>query len=159
MIDCQQIASSPPVWVITLAGLLTPLIALIALYIACQQLRTNRNKLKLDLFKLRFSFYDATRLFISQVIANSCANTQQLNEFQSRIRDANFLFDNEIYDYLFEMYKKAAYLAADYEVSKNMSEGQEKINNLNRQQEIRNWFISQEMELYKKFAKFMKLKH
>jgi hypothetical protein len=46
------------------AALLTPLVALVTTYIAVQQYRANKLKIKLDLFEKRYAVYDGAKQFI-----------------------------------------------------------------------------------------------
>ena len=62
MTDWSTVVAAAVALVPVLSALLTPTIAIITTYIAYEQWRTNRNKLKLDLFDRRFAVYDAMRL-------------------------------------------------------------------------------------------------
>lgn len=57
-------------WLIVLSGLLTPVVALLGLYIALRQWFTARSKLKLDLFDRRLVIYEAVRSYIAAVMAS-----------------------------------------------------------------------------------------
>src|SRR5882672_4688964 len=160
MIQCQQIASTAPVLITSLAALLTPVIALAAVYIGFQQWRTNRHKLKLDLFDKRFAVYDATRNFIGQVLAGTHAPDTQTFEFLSRTRDADFLLDKGIADYLFkEVYHQALTLATLRSEMDGLPVGDERTRNVRCQREIRDWFLKQHDALYEKFSKYLRLEH
>lgn len=160
MIECQQIAATPPSWVTALAALLTPVIALAAAYIGWQQWRTNRKKLKLDLFDKRFTVYDATRTFIGQVLAGTHATDAQTFDFLSRTRDADFLLNREIADYLFkDVYHRALELATLRSEMEGLPAGDDRTRNVQRQREIRDWFLRQHDALYEKFSEYLQLEH
>jgi hypothetical protein len=55
-----------PAWVTVLAALLTPAVAILATIVALQQLRTAREKLKLELFDRRLSIHEQTRDVLSR---------------------------------------------------------------------------------------------
>jgi hypothetical protein len=160
MIDCQQIAATPSVWVTTLAALLTPVIAVAAAFIAWQQWRTNRNKLKLDLFDRRFAIYDAARTFIGQLLAGTHASDAQTFDFLSRTRDAEFILDKDIADYLFkQIYQRALTLTTLRSEMEGLPMGEERTNNVQRQREIREWFLQQHEALAQAFSKYLALEH
>ena len=64
-----------------LKGLLTPLIAIIALWIAYQQRVINKNKLKLDLFEKRYEVYRYIRVFIANTLSHGNVTDDELNDF------------------------------------------------------------------------------
>jgi hypothetical protein len=69
----------------TLQGLLTPLIALLALYIAWQQLQTNRQKFKLDKYDSRFRVYDEVGKLLTLVIRNADAEFHDILSFRREV--------------------------------------------------------------------------
>ncbi|MFK7848529.1 MAG: hypothetical protein AB8G77_24795, partial [Rhodothermales bacterium] len=79
---------------------MTPLIAGIAIYVAWQQWRTNRQKLKLDLFDKRFAIFQSTRTFLSTVLRDGRVNREDLEKFRMGILDSVFLLDQGTSDYL-----------------------------------------------------------
>lgn len=85
-------------------GLLTPVIGGIAVYIAYQQWRTNKQKLKLDLYERRLFIYKETMKTIGQIIQNGKANYPDLNNFLFVSSEADFLFGTEIYSYIKEIF-------------------------------------------------------
>lgn len=87
-------------WVPLLTSLMTPLIAGIAIYVAWQQWRTNRQKLKLDLFDKRFAIFQSTRTFLSTVLRDGRVNREDLEKFRMGILDSVFLLDQGTSDYL-----------------------------------------------------------
>jgi|PlaIllAssembly_1097288.scaffolds.fasta_scaffold283843_2 hypothetical protein len=51
-------------------ALLTPVIAIVAAYVAWQQLKTNRRKLKLDLFEKRYTVFEKIGEFIGSILTS-----------------------------------------------------------------------------------------
>lgn len=98
-------------WITVLQGLLTPVIALIALYIAWQQWRTNRQKLKWDLYDRRLRIFEEVRKILSLVLRDANANREDLLRFRTSVADADFLFGPEITDYIDEIYSSGLRLA------------------------------------------------
>jgi hypothetical protein len=83
-----------------LSALLTPLIALIAAYIAWQQWKTNERKLKLDLYDRRYEVYEATRSFILTICKDAGVQFEEIGHFRATVAQARFLFGKDITDYL-----------------------------------------------------------
>lgn len=62
-----------PHWTAYLKALLTPLVAIIAAYVAWRNVETARNKLKLDLFYRRLKAYDHIQDVISDALKDRVA--------------------------------------------------------------------------------------
>jgi len=159
MTDWSTLASAALALVPVLSALLTPIIAIIAAYIACQQWRTNRNKLKLDLFDRRFAVYDAARNLVRDVLTQAHLSDEQLLTFRAKTGEASFLLNQGIARYLTdEMWEKAAALNRLWSAMSNLA-GAERQENERQQREIRVWFESQLKVLEAKFAKFLGVEH
>lgn len=87
-------------WIGVLQGLLTPLIAMIAVYFAYQQHRTARDKLRLDLYSKRFAVYHGLRDLIAIVVRDASVELSDINSFSATTLEATFLFEDEISEYL-----------------------------------------------------------
>ena len=88
-----------------LAALLTPLIAIIAVYIAYQQSLTNRRRLELDLYDRRLRIYEATVEYISAVQASFRPTLNDHWKFRRTTAEVDFLFGSDIKGYLDELFK------------------------------------------------------
>jgi len=86
-------------------GLLTPLIAIVATYIAWQQWRTNRQKLNLERYDRRLRVYEEVRKILSIILRDANASTDDLLKFRTYVSEADFLFGSEIPEYINEIYK------------------------------------------------------
>lgn len=97
--------SAPPEtsWITISTALLTPLIALLAVYIAWAQAHTARQKLKLDLYDRRLIVFETAKKFLISSMARTGSTTEifmaQL-EYQKGVAGAKWLFNEEIEDYL-----------------------------------------------------------
>jgi hypothetical protein len=60
------------------SALLTPLIALIALWIAYQQMKSNRDKVRLDLFEKRMKIFLIVRESLGTILADGSSKEYQL---------------------------------------------------------------------------------
>jgi len=87
-------------------GLLTPVIAFVATYIAYQQWQTNRQKLILDRYDRRLQIYEEVRRILSIILRDAKASTDDLLKFRTSVSEADFLFDPEIPVYIDEIYKR-----------------------------------------------------
>jgi hypothetical protein len=58
-------------WVTLFAGLLTPVIGIVVAFVAWQQWKTARDKLKLDMFDRRLAIFIAVRDYMTAVLNRS----------------------------------------------------------------------------------------
>ena len=87
-------------WTSYLTALLTPFVAVAGAYIAWRQSAIARNKLKLDLFDRRFKVYDEARALLAMVLTTGRVSEEGLYKFGAGTREARWLFDKSIDDYL-----------------------------------------------------------
>ncbi len=76
-------------------GLLTPVIAGIAVYIAWQQYAVNRDKLRLDQYEKRLRVYQALMRFIGSLLMHADLKTEDLVEFNTGAAETDFVFSND----------------------------------------------------------------
>lgn len=67
----------------------------IASFVAWQQWRTARHRLRFDLFEKRAAVYEATKRLISVVQLHGQITAEDLGEFNGAVRGAEFLFDGD----------------------------------------------------------------
>ena len=102
------------------SSLLTPIIAILAVYIAYQQYLNGKNKLKLELYKKRYLIFKYTKKILMQINQNSI--TAQLGEFIIKSNERKFLFKDDIKDYFAELVKNALdlkHLTEDLDIDAN----------------------------------------
>ena len=87
-------------------GLLTPVIAIVATYIAYQQWQTNRKKLNLERYDRRPRVYEEVRKILSIILRDANASTEDLLKFRTSVSEADFLFGPEISEYIDQNYKR-----------------------------------------------------
>jgi len=85
-------------------GLLTPLIAIIATYIAWQQWQTNLQKLNFEKYDRRLHVYEEVKKILSIILRDADANNEDLLKFRTSVSEADFLFGPEIIEYIDEIY-------------------------------------------------------
>ncbi|MDS4031964.1 MAG: hypothetical protein RKO66_18110 [Candidatus Contendobacter sp.] len=91
-------------------GLLTPLIACVATYIAWQQWQTNKQKFVLDRYDRRLKVYEEVRKILSIIVRDAKASYEDLLKFRTAVSEADFLFGPEIPAYIDEIYQKGVQL-------------------------------------------------
>lgn len=94
-----------------LKGFLTPLIAVVAVYIAWQQFKTNQQKFVLDRYDRRMSVYEEVRKILSIIMRDARASVDDLLRFRTAVSEADFLFGPEIAEYIDAIYKHGIDLA------------------------------------------------
>jgi hypothetical protein len=105
-----SISGSWEKFVSTSAAFLTPLIALIAAWIAYQQHSTQRRQLKLSLFDRRWKVFDAARRLIGAAIIKANVAQEELRTFLIETSGAEFLFGSEILAFNKSIYDNAVEL-------------------------------------------------
>ena len=94
--------------------------------IAWQQWRVARDKLRLDLFDRRYKVFEATRKFLTMTVKKARFDDAQLFEFCAGIADAEFLFGNDVVDYLAQIRKRALEARAHHEELQSLPVGDER---------------------------------
>lgn len=89
-----------------LSALLTPLIAIIATYIAYQQYRTNKLQLQNELYERRLEIYRTLRQFIGFAVQYGGVPNEELPKFLRGTSESFFLFGDDVAKYLNEVYLK-----------------------------------------------------
>lgn len=135
---------------------LTILVAGFATYVAFQQFRLGREKLKLDLFEKRFSVFATTRKFLARLSATRSLPVEEVFQFRVAVAETVFLFDSDITDYLEEMAKRASRLWAIEEKLAVTVDQNERAHLIDESTKEFNWVMEQSPVLTKKFAKYLK---
>ncbi len=141
------------------AAALSPIIAVVGGWIAWQQVRINRNKLKLDRFDKRYEVYEASMNFAASMIANGDLTIGPYDEFLVKSRGARFLLSKEIADYLDELGANAIKLRGALHASKAPSIKDEQWAKYeDRITEITKWFQQQLEVIPERFGPFLSVK-
>ncbi|MBI5655359.1 MAG: hypothetical protein HZC44_00440 [Geobacter sp.] len=90
--------------------MLTPLIAIVATYIAWQQWNTNKQKLILDRYDRRLKVYEEVIQILSIITRDAKASYDDLIKFRRAVSEADFLFEPEIMKYIDEIYQRGVQL-------------------------------------------------
>ncbi|WP_175022574.1 MULTISPECIES: hypothetical protein [Burkholderia] len=140
------------------AAALSPIIAIAAGWIAWQQVRINRNKLKLDRFDKRFTVHEAAMTFVAKVATRGNVDTAEMNEFIAKTRGTRFLLSKEIADYLDEIYRNAGRLRSvsiSMEALTLSDEVRQKFSD--KWLELNEWFQKQLDVIPEKFSPFLSI--
>src|SRR5262245_30866216 len=106
-IAIESIPKNPDSWIVILSACLSPLVAIVTMYIAWQQFRINKNKLKLDLYDKRYDFYSKLFLLIEEIHIKAEMPMNALLEFRGKYSQGIFLFDSKIQKTIEQVYTKA----------------------------------------------------
>ena len=142
-------------------GLLTPVIAIIATYIAWQQWKINQQKLKLEKYDRRLHVYEEIKKILSIIARDAQAGTEDLLRFRTSVSEADFLFGPEIIDFIDEIYKRGLNLwrcnqkYRDYTQTKPEGYDHEKV--VDEMHKELTWLSEQFEPAKEKFRKYLDL--
>jgi hypothetical protein len=147
----------------TLSALLTPLIAILAIYIAYRQYRVDHFRFKHETYERRLRVYKAIQSFLSEIISEAYVPYKRVMQFYADTSEAVFLFKKPIPDYIDNMHSKAIDLEALHEKmyprdgSDGLPIGQERNKVDHDKAEILEWFGKQCLESKELFKKQMSI--
>ena len=98
-----------------LTALLTPLIAILAVYIAWQQYRVNHHSLRNQLYERRYAVFKAFMSYLADIMREGKTSYQRTSQFYAEASEAEFLFSTSINSKMEELYSKGVNLVALYE--------------------------------------------
>ena len=136
----------------------TLIVGVIVAYIAYQQHKTNRNKLRLDLYDKRFSVYKGLNTLLFHVLRDANVSIEALAEFKSKTHEATFLFDGDIAQYLQDVRAKAVELRSQQQKldNKNLPVGPDRSKLAEENSQVLQWFEDQLDISKQKFSKYLK---
>ncbi|SRR6266704_481741 len=125
----------------------TPIIAVIAIYIAWEQFRINQRHYRLALFDKRMAVFNLTMNMIASVNASANPSLQEIMKFLRDTRDHELLFGPEVGVFVNDLFQKAnklrIYLLTNYSGTAE------------QQGEIMDWFEKQYGEARNIFLKYL----
>jgi hypothetical protein len=137
--------------------LTTVVFAAFGVYLAYQQNRLGREKFKLDLFEKRFTVFAGTRTLLTEImIAGTVKDLKPLWAYGAAIGEASFLFNDEVTEYLEEIYKRATVLYTHANIMDPLPVGDERSRLATLMSEDLTWLKDQLPELKNRFAPYMK---
>jgi hypothetical protein len=131
-----------------LAAALTPLLAILAAYIAYQQHRTARHRLRLDLYDRRFRVYVALVDCLCGILSAQNITVEELDQrlraLQSHTTEVAFLFGSEVSDFISTIIPKVARLSVvRTQLNSPRSSDPVQANALEEMDHILNWMVRQ----------------
>lgn len=141
-------------------GLLTPIIGIAVIYIAWQQHKTNRDKLRLDLYNKRFEVFSSLMILLGHIKHRRRVKLEQINEFTIATKEKVFLFDEDIETYLQTVKEKVIKLWGAGEAIEGLSEGSERNQYAEEIIKLCDWFLKQHkvaVDIFGRYMKFEKL--
>ena len=87
-------------------ALLTPLIAVLATYIAWQQYRVNHHSLRNQLYHRRYAVFKAFMSYLADIMREGKTNFQRTGQFYAEASEVEFLFSELISKKMEELYSK-----------------------------------------------------
>ena len=143
-------------------GLLTPLTAIFAVYIACQQHKTSQRQLKASLRPARLQVYEGVKQFLALIMQKGNAEDGDLLQFLRATREAPFVFfqDKAIEVFLDTIHDKAcdlSYLVMSINKPNIQPEKtQDKL--FEEKHEVWGWLRKQNKSCDEKFRKYLGFK-
>jgi hypothetical protein len=92
-------------------ALLTPVIAILALYIAWQQYKVQHRTFNVQLYERRYVVFKAFMSFLADVMREGTVSYQRLGQFYAEASEADLLFSEAIPNMREELYKRGIDLA------------------------------------------------
>jgi hypothetical protein len=92
------------------SSILTPLTAIIVVYIAIKQYKLEKFYTKIDLYETRLPIYQSVMVFISKVIKDADIKLEDCFQLLRETSQKSFLFKPEVNNYIDKVYKKGLQL-------------------------------------------------
>ena len=141
----------------TLNGLLTPVIAIVAIYIAIQQYKTGRAQYRLNLYDKRFAVFKATQFFLRDIVKNArVTDDSSAEKFWSAVDDAQFLFKAPVACFMKDLkkeYIKFTICKGELHGPASLPVGEERNRVSLENRDLMEWFINQNARLVDVFRK------
>jgi hypothetical protein len=138
------------------SGALTPVVAILALYIAYRQYRVERHKAKIELFDRRFSIYERALAYIFARTQSDEVPGDVAGEFHAAVIEARFLFGRDVCDVLEELRRRGL----EIRVANSMRRErplEEEMSYVYTMREHQQWFTRAEPLVSKAFERYLKL--
>lgn len=140
-----------------LSALLTPTIAVIAVYIAYHQFKVNKHRARIDLYEKRYNLYEQVLRLIQRMIDKDASPDEIIFEFRKDTSGAYFLFGDEIGGYLTTLCDNAIEVQLIEEQLSKLKLTKEQIaDKKNQKKNLKRWFFTQFKESRKYFYKYLK---
>lgn len=138
-------------------GLLTPIIAGVVAYIAYQQHKTNRDKLRFNLYDRRLKVFEELMVLLWVIFRKGMCNDQEREQFQRATVEGSFLFDKDIANYLDTIHNKTLELGTIRAILKlnSLPRGDKRDQTVEKETQLFDWFMDQFEVSKEKFARYL----
>ena len=158
MTSCSVASNSLDCWQVIIGisqALFSLIIGLAVVYIAYQQHKTNRNKLRLELYDRRFKLYNEITSLIGSIVQMGDVSDSDLMGCLRNTREAVFLFKEDIPKYIEELYKQATELQFLEKVIGGKVAGADREKASEKRAVVFGWFPKQFNKCTEKFKKYL----
>ena len=139
-----------------LSALLTPVIAIIATWIAYQQWRTSEDVNKLNKYEKRYSVYQALKEALLEIGRESNISGKGRDKLTIKTGESVFIFDDDVVDYIKTFRENSLRI---YQLNRNLLDGTGEAKKLAKErEELEKWFQDQHQGLIDKFLPYLKFK-
>ena len=115
IVDAMPAVSCEINWVTVLSAMLTPVVAIVGVYIAYQQYRINEQRLRHETYERRLAVYKCVQIYIRELLVNGKITYERALKFYSDASETIFLFDESVQNRIDEIYEKSITLATAQE--------------------------------------------
>ena len=142
-----------------ISGLLVPLIACFGAYIAYQQYKINKLRLRSETYERRLTVYKSVQRYLSEVMRDGKTSYQKALQFSSDASEAAFLFDSSVQDKIDLIYEKSIEMVSISEKlnpsdgSPGIPKGEERNILVNEVSDLTKWHIKELKSSREFFAK------
>lgn len=149
-------------WIDVFNAFLTPLIAILAVYIAWKQYQIEHHSLRSQLYERRMAVFKAYMSFLAEVMRDGNTNFQRLGQFYAEASEADFLFSDRFGKKREEIYKKGLDLiSTDRKLTPSdaggLPVGSERTKVADENSDLLKWFKEQIAETRDLFKSEMKI--
>lgn len=139
-----------------LSGFLTPTIAVLTAYIAYRQYKTDKNKLKFDLYEKRFNLFSEFKSLLFKINADGKIDRLELRDFKFKTIECNFLFGSDIWEFRNALIEKSLRITQLNErIPEEMNDPQKLEELQTERKKISLWCDSKYENIEKTFYKYL----
>lgn len=138
------------------SALLTPVIVIIATWIAYRQWRTSEDVNKLNKYEKRYSVYQALKDALLEIGREGNISEKGRDQLTIKTGESVFIFDDDVVDYVKTFREKSLRI---YQVNRNLSNHIGETKELALELEkLEEWFQDQHQKIIGKFLPYLKFK-
>lgn len=141
-----------------LQALVAPILAGFGIYIAWQQHKISRHRLRHDLFEKRYAVFQAVVELLNEGAYTGDVSLDSIGNFIRKANEGRFLFGPDIVDYLMGMREKAVRCSElNHKLHREKIElGLDRDKAVEEETELQKWFLAQYEESVSRFAPYLR---